>query len=77
MIDDSRSLCSHQIRGKIEEISLPVDKVDIIISEWMGYFLLCVTVMPTTLSTRACSDDRCGVVCVSVWVGTLAAVDGC
>ncbi len=23
------------IHGKIEEISLPVDKVDIIISEWM------------------------------------------
>jgi type I protein arginine methyltransferase len=27
------------IKGKIEEIDLPVDKVDIIISEWMGYFL--------------------------------------
>merc|ERR1712107_316628 len=29
------------IRGKVEEISLPegVDKVDIIISEWMGYCL--------------------------------------
>lgn len=29
------------IKGKVEEIELPVDKVDIIISEWMGYFLLC------------------------------------
>ena len=28
------------IKGKIEEIELPVKKVDIIISEWMGYFLL-------------------------------------
>ena len=28
------------IPGKIEEIELPVEKVDIIISEWMGYFLL-------------------------------------
>lgn len=28
------------INGKIEEITLPVEKVDIIISEWMGYFLL-------------------------------------
>ncbi len=26
------------IKGKIEEITLPVEKVDIIISEWMGYF---------------------------------------
>ncbi|KAL0254492.1 Ribosomal protein arginine N-methyltransferase rmt3 [Diplodia seriata] len=28
------------LRGKIEEVTLPVDKVDIIISEWMGYCLL-------------------------------------
>jgi protein arginine N-methyltransferase 1 len=27
------------IKGKIEEIELPVEKVDIIISEWMGYCL--------------------------------------
>jgi len=26
------------IQGKVEEITLPVEKVDIIISEWMGYF---------------------------------------
>ncbi|KAK5643429.1 hypothetical protein RI129_007274 [Pyrocoelia pectoralis] len=30
----------HLIRGRIEDTPLPVDKVDIIISEWMGYFLL-------------------------------------
>ena len=28
------------LQGKMEEVILPVDKVDIIISEWMGYFLL-------------------------------------
>lgn len=28
------------IRGKIEEIDLPVEKVDIIISEWMGTLLI-------------------------------------
>jgi hypothetical protein len=28
------------IKGKVEEVDLPVDTVDIIISEWMGYFLL-------------------------------------
>jgi protein arginine N-methyltransferase 1 len=27
------------LNGKIEELVLPVDKVDIIISEWMGYYL--------------------------------------
>ena len=24
------------IKGKVEEITLPVDKVDVIVSEWMG-----------------------------------------
>ncbi|EOD43380.1 putative protein arginine methyltransferase protein [Neofusicoccum parvum UCRNP2] len=28
------------LRGKIEEVTLPVEKVDIIVSEWMGYCLL-------------------------------------
>ncbi|KAI5416063.1 Protein arginine N-methyltransferase 1 [Lathyrus oleraceus] len=28
------------LKGKIEELELPVPKVDIIISEWMGYFFL-------------------------------------
>lgn len=30
------------INGKVEEITLPVDTVDVIVSEWMGYFLFCV-----------------------------------
>ena len=28
------------LNGFVEEITLPVDKVDIIVSEWMGYLLL-------------------------------------
>jgi protein arginine N-methyltransferase 1 len=28
------------VKGKMEEVKLPVEKVDIIISEWMGYCLL-------------------------------------
>ena len=28
------------IKGKVEEIELPVEHVDIIVSEWMGYMLL-------------------------------------
>lgn len=28
------------IKGQIERTQLPVEKVDIIVSEWMGYFLL-------------------------------------
>eukprot|EP00913_Durusdinium_trenchii_P034072 g31891.t1 len=28
------------VQGKVEEVELPVEKVDIIVSEWMGYFLM-------------------------------------
>ncbi|KAF3439573.1 hypothetical protein FNV43_RR17851 [Rhamnella rubrinervis] len=40
------------LKGKIEEIELPVDKVDIIISEWMGYFLLYENMLNTVLYAR-------------------------
>lgn len=40
------------IKGKMEEIKLPVDKVDIIISEWMGYFLLYESMLDSVLWAR-------------------------
>lgn len=40
------------IQGKVEEISLPVEKVDIIVSEWMGYFLIYESMMDTVLFAR-------------------------
>jgi len=42
------------IKGKVEEVALPkgVDKVDIIISEWMGYFLLYESMLNTVLYAR-------------------------
>ena len=42
------------IRGKVEEISLPegVEKVDIIISEWMGYCLFYESMLDTVLYAR-------------------------
>jgi len=40
------------INGKVEEVTLPVDKVDIIISEWMGYFLLYESMLDTVLYAR-------------------------
>ncbi|XP_010666534.2 protein arginine N-methyltransferase 1.1 [Beta vulgaris subsp. vulgaris] len=39
------------LKGKIEEIDLPV-KVDIIVSEWMGYFLLYENMLNTVLYAR-------------------------
>jgi protein arginine N-methyltransferase 1 len=40
------------LNGKVEEVELPVDKVDIIISEWMGYFLLYESMLDTVLYAR-------------------------
>ncbi|KDD77161.1 hypothetical protein H632_c6p5 [Helicosporidium sp. ATCC 50920] len=40
------------LRGKVEDIVLPEDKVDIIISEWMGYFLLYESMLDTVLFAR-------------------------
>ncbi|KAG8056511.1 hypothetical protein GUJ93_ZPchr0002g24183 [Zizania palustris] len=40
------------IQGKVEEIELPVQKVDVIISEWMGYFLLFENMLNTVLYAR-------------------------
>ena len=40
------------IQGKVEEIELPVTHVDIIVSEWMGYFLLYESMLDTVLYAR-------------------------
>jgi len=39
-------------KGKMEEIELPVEKVDIILSEWMGYFLLYESMLDSVLWAR-------------------------
>ncbi|KAJ8416210.1 hypothetical protein AAFF_G00382320 [Aldrovandia affinis] len=40
------------IKGRIEEVDLPVEKVDVIISEWMGYFLLFESMLDSVLYAR-------------------------
>lgn len=40
------------IKSKVEEAVLPVDKVDIIISEWMGYFLFYESMLDCVLYAR-------------------------
>lgn len=40
------------LQGKMEEVQLPFPKVDIIISEWMGYFLLYESMLDTVLYAR-------------------------
>ncbi|KAJ2818300.1 hypothetical protein IWW50_005863, partial [Coemansia erecta] len=40
------------VKGQIEELELPVAQVDIIISEWMGYFLLFEAMLDSVLVAR-------------------------
>ena len=40
------------IKSKVEKAELPVDKVDIILSEWMGYFLLYESMLDCVLFAR-------------------------
>ncbi|KAG6555892.1 hypothetical protein Mapa_002534 [Marchantia paleacea] len=40
------------LKGKVEEIELPTPHVDVIVSEWMGYFLLFENMLNTVLYAR-------------------------
>jgi protein arginine N-methyltransferase 1 len=40
------------IKAKMEDVELPVSSVDIIVSEWMGYFLLYESMLNTVLYAR-------------------------
>ncbi|KAG1666582.1 hypothetical protein FOA52_000549 [Chlamydomonas sp. UWO 241] len=38
--------------GKVEELELPVEQVDVLVSEWMGYALLFETMLDSVLAAR-------------------------
>ena len=40
------------VKGKLEDTELPIKEFDIIISEWMGYFLLYESMLDTVLLAR-------------------------
>jgi protein arginine N-methyltransferase 3 len=40
------------VRGKIEEVTMPVVKVDVIVSEWMGYCLLYESMLDSVIYAR-------------------------
>ena len=40
------------VKGKLEDTELPIQEFDIIISEWMGYFLLYESMLDTVLEAR-------------------------
>jgi hypothetical protein len=47
----------------LEDVELPVESVDIIISEWMGYFLLFETMIDSVIDARNRFLKPDGVVC--------------
>jgi protein arginine N-methyltransferase 1 len=51
---DSYLICAAitLVKGKLEEADLPIKEFDIIISEWMGYFLLYESMLDTVLLAR-------------------------
>ncbi|XP_032918021.1 protein arginine N-methyltransferase 3 isoform X1 [Catharus ustulatus] len=40
------------VKGRIEEVHLPLEKVDVIISEWMGYFLLFESMLDSVIYAK-------------------------
>ncbi len=40
------------IQAKVEEVELPVPQVDVIISEWMGYFCFYETMLSSVIFAR-------------------------
>ncbi|XP_035662587.1 protein arginine N-methyltransferase 3-like isoform X2 [Branchiostoma floridae] len=62
------------IKGRVEDIQLPVEKVDVIISEWMGYFLLFESMLDTVLYARdrwlapggSVYPDRCTISLIAI-----------
>ena len=40
------------LRGKIEEVNMPIPKVDVIVSEWMGYCLLYESMLDSVIWAR-------------------------
>eukprot|EP00803_Ostreobium_quekettii_P011398 evm.model.scf_473.2 EVM.evm.TU.scf_473.2 scf_473:2551-3700(-) len=40
------------VKGKVEEVELPCGQVDVIVSEWMGYFLFYESMLDTVIFAR-------------------------
>ncbi|KAG8808856.1 Protein arginine N-methyltransferase 1 [Serendipita sp. 401] len=40
------------VKGKLEDVELPIQQFDVIVSEWMGYFLLYESMLDTVLLAR-------------------------
>lgn len=68
----------HVIQGSIEEVELP-EKVDVIISEWMGYFLVRESMLDSVIAARDAWLKPDGVMYPSharMWLAPVASESG-
>ncbi|KAG8956205.1 type I protein arginine N-methyltransferase Rmt1 [Tulasnella sp. 424] len=63
------------VKGKVEEVELPVKEFDIIISEWMGYFLLYESMLDTVLLARDKYLKKDGLLFPDVCTMYMAAIE--
>lgn len=63
------------LKGKVEEVKLPVSHVDIIISEWMGYFLLYESMLDSVINARDKYLNKNGLVLPNFFEMHLYGVD--
>jgi 2-polyprenyl-3-methyl-5-hydroxy-6-metoxy-1,4-benzoquinol methylase len=64
------------IGGKIEEVELPVQQVDIIVSEWMGYFLVFESMLESVLFARDKWLRPGGLIYPDKFTMNIAAIEG-
>jgi type I protein arginine methyltransferase len=66
------------LRGKIEEVTLPVQKVDVIVSEWMGYCLLYEAMLDSVIWARDMYLKPDGLMVpshINMWIAPLSDPD--
>jgi len=63
------------VKGKLEEAVLPLQEFDIIISEWMGYFLLYESMLDTVLLARDKYLKKDGLLFPDTAIMYLAAIE--
>jgi type I protein arginine methyltransferase len=66
------------LRGKIEEVILPVKKVDVIVSEWMGYCLLYEAMLESVIWARDIYLKSDGLMVpshINMWIAPFSDLD--
>ena len=80
--DNGLSSVIEVLHARVEDVVLPVAHVDVIVSEWMGFYLLHESMLDSVLSARdrflkvRTAPDRCVCVCECVCVCVCVTMQG-